>query len=276
MKTILFPTDFSECSENALNWTIGLAEKFSAKILLHNSCHLPTFSMQIPFEGLTEEQVFAEATQNMNDFIKKNKLESKGVSFESSVSVGLASDEIVSLAKEMKVDMVIMGTKGATGLEKVLLGSNASAVIERCSCPVIAVPENAEYRGMDKIVFATDYNDNDLMAIKLLTELAMPFMSEIIIVHISSITGTDTLERDKFSKYKEETLKKIHYEKLSFQLAVGLNTEENLDTILDEQDADLLAMSMRKRNIFSRLFSPSLTKKMSYHSKVPILSFHTS
>lgn len=275
MKSILFPTDFSECSANALNWAIGFSEKFYARLLIHNSCHLPAFNQQIPFDGISEEQICKEADAQMEQFILKNKLKERNIQFDTTVSLGLASDEIVSLAKSKKSDIIIMGTKGASGIEKMLIGSNTSAVLENSFCPVIAVPENAKFAGLNKIIFATDYNDHDLEAINFLIKLATPFMSEIFIVHVSAITGTDTMEREKFSIFKDEVIKKTRYEKLFFQLAIGLNVENDLDTIIREQKGDMLAMAMRKRNIFSRLFSPSLTKRMSFHTQVPLLSFRT-
>jgi nucleotide-binding universal stress UspA family protein len=276
MKTILFPTDFSACADNALKFALGFAKKFNAKVVLHNSCRLPAFSEQIPFEGITEEKVLAEAGQKMKLTVNKFALENSTIPYETHIRLGLAGSDIVDYAKEIEADLIVMGTKGATGIERVLLGSIATAVIEKSSCPVITVPAETNFREIHKIVFATDYEDNDIESIKYLTTIAMPYQSEIIVVHITPVTFTDTLEKDRFRTFKDEVKSKVKYAKISFQLAVGLNIEEDLETIVKEQHADLLAMSMRRRNLFMKLFGPSLTKRMNYHTHIPMLTLHTS
>lgn len=274
MKVIVFPTDFSKCAGNAMSYAIGLAEKLNAKIVLHNSCHLPAFSEQIPLENLSEEQVMMDASVSMDELIKGSRLIEKKIQYEASINFGMATDDIVSVAKEKSADFIVMGTKGATGLEKVMIGSNASSVIEKATCPVITIPDDAKYRELRKIVFATDYNSNDADTISFLAALAKPYDAEILVVHISPITGTDTLERDRFLNFKEMIKTKVPYIRISFQLAVGLNVADDLDFIIEEQKADMLALTNRKRNIFTKLFSPSLTKRMSFHTHIPVISFH--
>lgn len=274
MKVIIFPTDFSKCAENALSYTISLAAKLNAKVVLHNSCHLPTFSEQIPIENLSEEQVIMDASVSMDELVESSRLLTQKIEYETSINFGMASDDIVAVAEEKIADLIVMGTKGATGIEKVMLGSNASSVIEKAKCPVITIPDGAKYRDVRKIVFATDYNENDVESINFLISLAKPFNAEILVVHVSPITGTDTMERDRFYNYKEMIIKKVSYERISFQLAIGLNLADDLDLIIEEQKADMLALTNRKRNIFTKLFSPSLTKRMSFHTHIPVLSFH--
>jgi nucleotide-binding universal stress UspA family protein len=274
MKSIVFPTDFSKCAGNALSYTIGLAEKLNVKIILHNSCHLPAFSEQIPLENMSEEQVIMDASVSMEELVKESRLIEKKIQYETNINFGMATDDIVSVAKEKKADFIVMGTKGATGLEKVMIGSNASSVIEKATCPVITIPDDAKYRELRKIVFAADYNSNDADTISFLATLAKPYDAEILVVHISPITGTDTLERDRFHDFKEMIKTKVPYSRISFQLAVGLNLADDIDFIIDEQKADMLALTNRKRNIFTKLFSPSLTKRMSFHTHIPVISFH--
>jgi nucleotide-binding universal stress UspA family protein len=275
MKTILVPTDFSGCANNALSYAKGLATKLNSKIILHHSCHLPAFTMQVPFEKFSEEELLAEARNSIKDYIDNGKLKGSAIDAEFNVSLGLAVDNIVALAEEKKADLIIMGTKGTSGIEEVLLGSNAATVMEKAPCMVLTVPEDSKYGTIRKIAFATDYHENDILAISIVAVIASKFNAELVIVHDSPISMTDALERDVFKKFEKELSEKIAYENISFKFLTGFNVATDLNAFLEDDKVDILAMCSKKRSFFSKLFNPSLTKKMIYHTHVPVLAFHT-
>ena len=97
-----------------------------------------------------------------------------------------------------------------------------------------------------------------------------------MIVHVSQIAPTQDYESDLLQWYKEELKKKVNieYENISFHQLVGGNVDYELEDFIEKNKVDLLALSMRKRNIFSKLFDRSLTKKMAYHSHTPLFAFH--
>ena len=275
MKTILVPTDFSTCSNNAVNYAIGLAEKFNSKIIIHHSCHLPTLTIEAPFEEITEDQIFSAAKTNIKDYFNNKNLNNLKIEIEENISFGLAVDNIVSISKNKNIDLIVMGTKGASNIEELMLGSNTSSVMEKAPCPVIAVPQNAEYKDIKKMVFATDYQENDILSISFLSNIAKKYNSEILVVHESVVTQTDNLERDLFKKFKNDVLENVSYENISFKLIIGFDLSKDLNLILEENNADILAISTRKRNIFIKFFERSLTKKMTHHTKIPIIAFHS-
>ncbi len=275
MKTILFPTDFSLGADNALNYALRLSDKLKAKLILFNSFHIPAYA-GVPVDEDVEEQLMNIAQDGLQKIENKILLHSKNLVVESVVNYGLAVDNIISLSEEKHPDLIIMGTKGASGFKEVFIGSNAASVLEKAPCPVLVIPENAEFKTLDKIVFATNFRDSDFNSIASLAEIAALFHSEIMIVHVSQVAPTDDHEKDLLQWYIEELKKKsnVEYKNISFHDLVGGNVDYELEDFIEKNNVDLLALSMRKRNIFSKLFDRSLTKKMAYHSHTPLLAFH--
>lgn len=278
MKTILFPTDFSSGAFNALKYALGLSDKLKAKLILFNSFHIPAYSSQVPLDQDVEEQLLNIAEGELRKIENNALLEYKNLAVESVVNYGLAVDNIISLTEEKHADLIIMGTKGATGLKEVFIGSIAASVLEKSPCPVMVIPENAKFKNIDKIVFATNFRDNDFNSIASLVKIAALFNSKIMIVHVSQVAPTRDYESDLMQWYKEELKKKanIEYKNISFHDLVGGNVDYELEDFIEKNNVDLLALSMRKRNVLSKLFDRSLTKKMAYHSHTPLLAFHTS
>ncbi len=274
MKTILVPTDFSKCADNAVNYAMKFASKFNSKIILHNSTHLPTLTVEVPFEEINEEKLLAENKNNMNFYLQNEIIKNNNLVIENNVSFGFAVDNIISLAKENKANIIIMGTKGASNLEGLLLGSIATSVMEKATCPVLVIPQNAAFNDIKKIVFATDYHKNDIESIQFLSTIASKFNTEILVIHESAVTLTDNLERDLFEIFKKEVLEKISYKNISFKFIIGYSISKDLNLILEEEHADLLAISTRKKNIFTKLFDRSLTKLITHHTKIPVIAFH--
>ena len=276
MKTVLFPTDFSTGAENAFNYAVSLCDKLKAKLILFNSFHMPTYASEVPVNDDVEERLMNIAEDELLKLENKAISQTKNIEVKCMVNYGLAVDTIISAAEEKKVNLIIMGTKGAGGLKEILIGSNAAAVLEKAPCPVLVIPEKAQFKNIDKIVFATDYRDSDFFAIASLTQIASLFNAEIMIVHVSQVAPTEDHERDLLKWYREELKKKtnVDYKNISFHDLVGGNVEYELEDFIKKNKVNMLALSMRKRNIFSKLFGKSLTKKMAYHSNTPLLTFH--
>jgi nucleotide-binding universal stress UspA family protein len=276
MKTILFPTDFSSGADNAFNYAISLSDKLKAKLILFNSFHIPVYTSENAMAEGMDDQLMHIAQNKLLKMEKKVLQQSENLIVESIVNYGLAVENINSVAKEKDVNLIIMGTKGASGLKEVFIGSNAASVLEKSPCPVLVIPEKAQFKNMDKIVFATDFKDSDFYSIALLAEVAYLFNSEIIIVHVSQVAPAENHEKDLLQWYKEELKKKVNvdYKNISFHDLVGGNVDYELEDFIEKNNVDLLALSMRKRNIFAKLFDHSLTKRMAYHSQTPLLAFH--
>jgi len=273
MKIILFPTDFSPSADNALSYATGLCEAMNAKLVLLHAWHVPAFATQVPSETFSEEKVRAEASAHFQKYKANRLLKGHKITVEEHVKSGFAVDTIVSEAKECKADLIVMGTKGASGLEEVFIGSNTASVMEKAPCPVLAVPADAKFHPPKKIAFATNYSGNDFDALKFIASIASPFQAELVVVHISNIIADDYQE-DLLNILKEKVEKEVHYKNITFDSFTGDSVTDALNSFSHLNKIDLVALAMRKRNLISRLFDRSLTKKMAYHTHIPLLSVH--
>ena len=276
MKTILVPTDFSENAHHAIEYAVELAGHLNANILLFNFFRVPIFAGDVPIEASLLEELEQESFDSLNflkvEIMEKNsKLEVECIS---ASSMNFEVEEICNVAIENGIDMIVMGTKGSSGLAKVLMGSNTAHVLENAHCPVLVVPEDARFDGLKKIVFATDYNEDDFGSIHFLKELADNFGAELIVVHLADEHSSTHHEIDRFNEFKRELSKHLPIDKMSFELIAGEDFMERLNEFIVDKKIDIMAMSTKKRNLYERLFDRSLTKQMAYHTKIPLLAFH--
>jgi len=274
MKKILFPTDFSSNADHALRYAIGLCESLNAELILFHSCRADAMDYQMQSENLSEESITLESINRLRDYREKHLSEMKNLQVIEKVIYGLAVDTIVETAAKMKVDMIIMGTKGASGLQEVLLGSNTAAVMERAKCPVLAIPEKSLFRPIEQMAFATDFRENDIEAIVYLSSIASLFNAKLIIVHVADILVPDNYENALFDVFKEEIDKRVLYKNITFEVIKGANAPKAMNEFVKERKVEMVAVSTRKKNVFTRLFDVSFTKQLAYHSVAPVMAFH--
>lgn len=274
MKTILVPTDYSENAENALTYACEINKQLNYKILLFHSYHIPIPVSDIPVVPVSEAEVRRNSVNALNA-IKKNMEKSyAGMEFNVLANMGLADDEIVNEAKNLKCELIVMGTHGKSGLGDYIMGTNTATVIGNAPCPVLAVPEKVAFKGIHKIVFAADYGTHNFDNALHVVNLARHFDSELILLHITKGKMDENFEYAELEAFKHRLSEQSGYPKISFKLLEDTDIYHGLNIYLDEINADMLAISMRNRNFFQKIFDRSLTKKMIYHSHLPTLVFH--
>jgi nucleotide-binding universal stress UspA family protein len=271
MKTILVPTDFSKNAESALYYAIELAQKERAALVL---LHAFTISYTNIF---SPESELAEAKKKSDLELKKLgiKIEhARNIEYEFLSIEGSAVKVILETIKNKKIDLIVMGTKGASNFLNAIFGGNTSKVMAKAECPVIAIPEEASLKPVKKITYATDYKNGDLYALKKVLEIAKPFSAQINILHISTESESPLTEKKLMEKFMNEVNEQIAYFNLSFQMLHGNNIEEELRKYIEAQSADLLVMSSQHRAFFENIFKKSLDKKLAGKTDVPLMVFH--
>jgi nucleotide-binding universal stress UspA family protein len=275
IKTILVPTDFSKNASNALDYAIALAKKENSKLILLHAFRISYPTSDIPIPVVIEEvsQIQKESEEKLkklcNEIIKKKKIKCEFICKE-----GLAMDVVLESLKKKRPDLIVMGTKGASGIKEIILGSNTAKIIEKSNCPVIAVPESASYKGIKKIAFSTNYKESDIAALKKLVEIAKDFNSNLSILHVANEEYTKETEKGLMQLFIKSVSKKIKYGKITYQIKHGKSLEKVMQDYINKESPDIIAMSTLRRNLIEKLFGISITKKMAYHTKVPLLAFH--
>ncbi len=277
MKKILFPTDFSEHSHSAYAYTLNIASKLGADISTLHCYHLSISGQVGPSDTLetVREQEALEQLENYREAAAK--MHERAVSSDlSHVSVdhlleeGLAVDKIVEISDREDFDLILMGTKGATGLKEIIIGSNTARVIEDAKRPVLSIPEYASFGGVNNIAYATNFDVLDREKLEELIVFADKFDAKIHVIHVN--TDADKQPDEVSMDNLKAGIK--NGQDLVFEIIEHNDLEEGLNKYIEAKNIDILAMLTHRHNFFQRLFGTSEVQKMAFHGKVPLLTFH--
>ena len=270
MKNILYPTDFSENSLQALPYALDVALLLGANLTLFNAYSLP-YSKSNLLVSMTE-RMKKDAENDLkklaDDALAKERY--RNMTINCIARSGALVSQIPLVVKDLKIDMVVMGTKGASGLKEIFIGSNTLEVIHLTHCPVLAIPEEAQNTKVNKIAMATDLkkvSENDQL--KPLFEMAKICRASIEFVHIiRPKEKANSEERAAQLLVLEEMAGEIQ---TSVHMATNDDIIDGLSNYIDELKPDMLGMLSRKHSLFERLFQKSITNKLSFRTKIPLL-----
>lgn len=273
MKTILIPTDFSANANKALDFAVQIAKPASAKIIIIHACDLLdiTFKDQVKIEEEYNQKIIDESTAKLK-LLEESIEEAEQLIVETQLYKGLAMDTILFAAKEHKPDLVIMGTLGNSGVKEKIFGSKTSGVIGKINVPLLAVPLLSEWSKPSTILLAVNHFDKDIAITEPLFDLAGLFNARVRVVLFTDKLSSDYSQQEQDllnyeaqlnSRYKDISVYAKHLE--------GYKFAETIENYIDEEDIDILAMMTNKRNFLESLFNRSLTRKMSYHTRIPLL-----
>jgi len=281
MKNILFPTDFSPNANNALNFAVEIARKVNGNLILFHAYSVQLIDPNMPAEIYLsayqeEEKTAKENLEKLSGRIIEANKDASGKSLfatDAIVTQGLVVDEVLSMIDEYKIDIVVMGTHGASGITELILGSNTASIIEKSPAPVLAIPHNADYKDLKNIVYAYDDIKSGLPSFRKLLEFAEIYDSDITLLHIiESSSNTAELNKQEFEKIKQS----VSYSKIRLELVKEVNILEGINDYVNSNNVDMLVMAVKKKSLLDKIFSRSLTKKMAYHTKIPLLALHGS
>lgn len=270
MKKLLVPIDFSSCSKNALSNAIQVADRMQMEILLFHSVIVPIgLAEGVPAGniGYDFEELEASSRQRIEALIEEMP-ELKQVTYRSIIQYGSLHESINELAKEEEIALIVMGTHGASGFAKSLIGSNAHHVIKNVKIPVIALPEDADISRMKHIALAGDYRNVPAHdSIHLVTDIVRAFMGQLHIIHIDK---GDVLVKDQIDIARNMD-KYLNHIKHSFHFRKFENVEEGLLEFAKEANIELIAMVSKHHGLLERLRHGSHTKKMVLDIPIPLM-----
>ncbi len=266
---IVVPTDFSEPANKALAYAIELATKADASIHIVHVNQVAMVDATMPAETY---QVFVseieEATEKSFQELSETLLVQTKVEYTFKTLLGFVAEEVCDYAFEQEADLIIMGTTGASGAAEILIGSNAASTVAKSKVPVLVVPKELTYSDYTRIVYATDYNEPEFPALMRLIYFAELFDCRLDVIHVKSDADKYFNAANNFFKKNKDNISypNIHY----IELEKG-DVVQSINKYVDEVAADLLVMAKHNRNFFDRLFHRSLSKKMAFHTKIPLL-----
>lgn len=274
--TILHPTDFSECANDALDYAIEIAKVLNCKIRIVHS---------LVFEGELSVTQTASAMLKLTEVVKREAEESikvlgdkviaNNIECEGSIFTGDISAWLPNFIADNKPVLVVMGTKGSNTVSSKLFGSNTYSIIKNSEVPVLAVPKFAKYKKpFDIFVLSTDFRSKDLDAVKFLAKLAKPSNVKIDVIHVLNEEASKKSNNQILLDNLEKKVKEQEgYDNIEYKLLYSEDPETRLKILVEEEKPDMLTLVMRKQGFFERLLFGSLTEKLVHTGNIPLLVF---
>lgn len=274
MKSILLPTDFSQNSINAIHFAHDMFKGERCKFYLLNVQKASSYVSDDLMTLQPTTTIYENLIQNSKKSIEKivtdvqKKYASDNHVYQTLVDYDNFIDAIKQLVIAKDICLIVMGTKGATGAEKVLFGSNTVKVIQRNDCPVLAVPNNCRFSALKKIAFTSNYlTYYKKEELKPLITLANKFKSKIDVLHITKGEHL-TEDQENNRAFLDECFNNLNHEFINL---ANTNLFKTVEHYLQYNDMDLLAMMSRKHSFLERLFTRHNVEKFVFQISIPLL-----
>ena len=288
---VLIPIDFSDYSVKACEIGFSFAAALNAEVVLLHVYYTPMYAAIFPYSDFnyqTNDEVIAaknivgkarKEVNRLSDQIKE-QIENKklpNIPFSCILREGIPEEEILRYAKEQRIQIVIMGTRGKNQKDIDLIGSVTAEVIDRSRAAVLALPEETPFRSIEEVknvAFITNFDQRDLIAFdSLIKNTIKPLDVKISLLHLAD--EKDTWDEIKLGGIKEYFKKQYPSIDLKYDIIKNDDLLENLEEYIKQNKIDMITLASYKRNIFSRLFNPSIARKMIFHADTPMLVIHT-
>ena len=277
MKNILIPTDFSKASIIALEAGVDLASRVGASItLLHVIEESTPESYTVVGQGHPND---SEQTHFTMELIRKSRRQLEklvtdprfaAVEINGELKIGNPYHGMRTIITEHQPDLVVMGTRGHSDLEEMIIGSNTERVVRHMGCPVLTLhrkPADADFKD---IVYATSMSEDEEPFVQVVKRIQKIYDSTIHLVRIN--TPAD-FQRDRSVKdYMEKFAKKLGLKKYTLNVFNDLNAEEGIVYFAESIKADLICMATHGRTGFAHVLAGSIAEDVVNHSRRPVLT----
>ena len=273
MKHILVPTDFSESANNASKFALDIAKSLQLPVRFLHSVSTPVDWTKLSLE---DEKKYPETKERINSAkneLKKweQKASKNNVEAEYSIIYNTGMDDLVNYVHPKYHKLVVMGTHGTKGIEKIL-GSNTQKLIRQSQVPVLAIKSYFDFNRLKKILIATDLQEKSLKAFEKIYNILTKLKSQIEIVYIN--TPYNFKETDEIDNMANEFLGKIGIKDLKVRCLNANNEARGLGMALNKLKPDLFTSITHHRTGFDTIFSPSITEEIINNYNLPVLSIN--
>ncbi len=272
MKKILIPTDFSEHAEYALKVAAQIAKKHDGEIILLHMLELPNQTGDAVSSGhaLPEIMFFKNAAlAKLESLMDSDFLE--GLKVSEIVQFELAFDGILKLIKKNDIDLIVMGSHGASGFKDMFIGSNAEKVVRHSEVPVLIIKKEIPDFTINKFVFASDFSDEVKVPFAKVVEVANKFEAELNLVMINTPNSfKSTLVAQEIM---DKFVSQFNIKKVSTHIFNDANVEKGILNFSNYINADLIGMCTHGRKGLSHFFNGSISEDLVNHAVKPVLTF---
>ncbi|MBI2281536.1 MAG: universal stress protein [Bacteroidetes bacterium] len=268
MKNILFPTDFSENANHALKYALRISQDFKATLHIINAYQLP-YNQAVPSTYKLLDALKESSNKELIEYVNNIKLnpDYKTLKIKHYAIPGNLVNVVTDIEKEIDIDLIILGTKGVSGLKEVLIGSNAEQIVYHANTSVFVIPENAPSFSFAKAILAADLKTiKDSSVFSTYLSMCKKYNTENQIVTIVN-SKNQTQDTTKETLGLDHLFSHINHQ---FFTEESDNTLEGINRFVEKNNSSVLVVLSRKYPFIETIFHKSITDKLTCRSKLPI------
>jgi nucleotide-binding universal stress UspA family protein len=274
MKKILVPCDFSTQSFEAFKTALKLAEKTKGEVILLHAIYIPTYydpvmvGDPVMFNPQLTTQLEEDAKKRFNEWTKLKVTQAK-VQLEIVWANVLFS--VIKTIEDKNIDLVVMGTSGASGLSGFFIGSNTEKIVRHSPVPVVAIHDLIDFSSLKNILLPSTLTLNQSDFVKKLKELQQLFHAHLHILFIN--TPGDFKQDREVTEMMEEFIKHYQLSNYTFHVKNNATVENGIADFVAHEKIDLIAMATHARKGIAHLFNTNITEDVVNHLRTSVWSY---
>lgn len=273
MKTIIIPTDFSPTATNAMHYAIAMAKEIGASIILFHTYQIPMTVTEVPVQMVNIEELRKESLKGLQSLKEKvEHITSNSIKVYTESRLGNTEDELEDYCKHIDPFAIVMGSRGASNIDRVLFGSTTLTVIRHLSWPVITVPPGKEYHSIKSIGFACDFKHVvETTPFKTIREFVKLFNATLHILNVDYNDKHFTAETPHESVLLHTMLEDLNP---SYHFIDDADIEKGITRFAEQNNLDLIIAIPKKHKLLDSIFHQSSSKRLIFESHIPIMCIH--
>lgn len=271
MRRILVPTDFSDQAENALKVAVNLAKKHNSEIYVLHSMEMPLHLATSGDTGSLPESLYfiKLAEKRFSDLRKKKYLD--GAELNEAIGHNEIYEDIEAACNKNDIDLIIMGSNGASGFKEMFVGSNTEKVVRTSSTPVLVIKNNHTDFNVKDFVFATDFSEEGRAALDKAQRFAKIVKAKLHLLFVN--TPADFKTSKQAQAQMENLVKGMGLENYTLNIYNDSSVEKGILNFTYHINAQLIGMGTHGRKGISHFFNGSISEDMVNHANMPVITF---
>ena len=261
MIKILLPTDYSATADNAFIYALQICKNYSGELfVLHSS------SPNSKAKNSNTSDLFKAQIDKMRQHAAENDLGHIPLKF--LLEEGELVQSILDMVSQENISLIVMGTTGDAGFENKILGSTTSGVINNVDIPVLSIPHLCKFEEIDAVGFTTVYDEEDALVLRKMIPFVKSANADIYCIHVNK--GKQVKTHEEIARWKEQ----FKHDPVYFIEKNQDDIVKSVFNFIDEYSIDMVSCITRNKSLFQRVFEGSIAEKLSYHKRIPLLTFH--
>jgi len=270
MKKLLIPVDFSDTSDAAVDFGLQLAEKCGYHVMLfHSVDFMHTYEsmyMDAPHVQSFTQQVVKDMEVELDNLLRRCSRDNLSIS--KHLTTGGMLSDMRNIVAEEDVDLIVMGTKGASGIKEFFIGSTTEKIVRLIDKPIIAIPGNTKVDDIRKIMVPVALDEIRPSFLRQVSFFQQLFRAAIAFIWVK--TPHNIENEDLLNEEFNNLISEYEIASSTFRIVRNVFPQDGIAIAAKEGEADMLAMATHARRGLSHLFSGSLTEEVINHVKLPL------